>query len=161
MTRGYVAIVDDEDFDRVSAFNWQVAVRKVGGKLTPMYAQRACRSSENKKSVQLMHVFLTGHSGVDHFDGNGFNNRRDNLRHANQAQNSANSKKRVFKSSSLWKGVSWDAAALKWRASITKDGHAHNLGRFKLECNAAQAYNFAAAEMFGEFARFNTPEGCL
>jgi hypothetical protein len=57
----------------------------------------------------------------------------------------------------VYKGVSWYPKLQKWIAQICKDYKKYNLGYFKEEYDAAQAYNFAAFEMFGEFARLNVP----
>lgn len=95
---------------------------------------------------------------VDHRDGYGLNNVRKNLRRASNQQNSWNHKphprrKRPAERHSEYAGVSWYAN--RWRARITIDGQTRHLGRFASEIEAAAAYNEAACELFGEFARLN------
>lgn len=58
-------------------------------------------------------------------------------------------------SNSKYKGVSWDKQHKKWRARITKNKKRMHVGRFATEKEAAMAYNKAASECFGEFAKLN------
>lgn len=91
---------------------------------------------------------------MDHADGNGLNNQRRNLRAATFAQNTAN--QYIVRGTSRYKGVSRYRNG-KWVAQISYKGKNRGLGYFKHEYNAAQAYNFAAYEFYGDFARMNTP----
>jgi hypothetical protein len=43
----------------------------------------------------------------------------------------------------------------KWRAQIFVDGRLFYLGGYRLETDAAIAYNYRAAHYFGEFASLN------
>jgi DNA-binding transcriptional MerR regulator len=61
--------------------------------------------------------------------------------------------------SSRFKGVCWDKQTGKWRASIVLDGRTIQLGRHHDEVAAAEAYDEAAKELFGEQARLNFPDG--
>ncbi len=161
LTRGYVALVDDEDYERVAAHKWQAQVVP-GVYSTRVYAQRAFYAPK-RESVRL-HQFILGVRlvRVDHRDGNGLNNQRYNLRIATDRQNSANRKKDP-RSSSRWNGVYWAKpnhrwSVGRWRACISLPGSKKlDLGYFKDECDAATAYNFAAEEVHGEFAVFNRP----
>lgn len=92
---------------------------------------------------------------VDHRNGNGLDNRRENLRPATHRQNLANQRPQVGRSS-RFKGVSWDVGRSKWRAYIDKPQR--HLGRFSDEIEAVRAYNFAALEAWGEFALLNDLE---
>ena len=51
----------------------------------------------------------------------------------------------------------WEPEREKWRAKITIFGVRRHIGRFDDEVEAAQAYDEAALENFGEFARLNFP----
>ena len=84
-------------------------------------------------------------------------NRRFNLRVASGSQNQAN-RPASKRSTSGYKGVSWYRNRDKWQASIQKNGKKTNLGYFSDKVEAARAYDKAALEMFGEFARLNFPE---
>src|ERR1035438_9760997 len=92
---------------------------------------------------------------TDHRDRNGLNNRRSNLRIANDKDQSGNKDKfsRGGKSASKYKGVNLHSG--KWRAVITPNKKHIYLGSFASEVDAARAYDRAAVEYFGEFARTN------
>lgn len=92
---------------------------------------------------------------VDHWDGNGLNNCRKNLRVCTKQQNNMNTKKRSNRSSK-YKGVHFRAG--RWLAQIQVAGKKKHLGTFEEEADAALAYNFAATELFGPFARLNTAQ---
>lgn len=92
---------------------------------------------------------------VDHISGNRLDNRRENLRFATAQQNNANSKSKI--GTSTYKGVSFDSSRSLWISSIQVDGKTKHLGRFKSEVQAAEAYDDASYEQYGEFARLNFP----
>jgi hypothetical protein len=80
-------------------------------------------------------------------------NRIENLRHATQAENTCNAKKRSSNKSG-WKGVHWNKNLKKWSASISFKNKRLYLGSFNDVKEAAEAYIFAALEIHGEYARF-------
>jgi hypothetical protein len=89
---------------------------------------------------------------IDHKDGDGLNNRRDNLRVATRTQNMQN--KRINRSSvTKLKGVDYHAKSNAWRARITVNGKVIHLGFFATPDLAFAAYREAAETHFGEFAR--------
>lgn len=96
---------------------------------------------------------------IDHRNGNGLDNRRRNLRFANNSQNMANARKSSVPKSSRFKGVHWHKCAKKWCAAVVHHGRRKHLGLFAVEEDAARAYDKAALEHFGEFARLNFPHG--
>ena len=74
---------------------------------------------------------------------------------ANRKMGTVNGRKYTSK----YKGVSWSEQRGKWVAQITK-GDVHRLiGRFDDELAAAEAYDEAARELFGEHAYLNFPHG--
>ena len=85
-----------------------------------------------------------------------------NLRLATASENRTNSKKRKTfagqKCSSKFKGVCWNKARKKWQTNIRFQGKQMHLGLFENETKAAAAYNKAALEYFGEFAKINELE---
>jgi hypothetical protein len=87
------------------------------------------------------------------------------LRLATGSENNANCKKRNNNSdkqcSSKFKGVSWSEKRQKWCAQIQDQHKKIYLGIFVNETEAAVAYNKAATEYFGKFAKLNTFEGLL
>ena len=155
LTRGFVALVDDADYERLSQYSWCVRIDKRPGRNEHTYAARYVGPSYRRKTI-FMHSEVCGYARPDHIDGDGLNNQKYNLRPATRSQNAANRSKREGFSSSFL-GVSWSTKSQKWHAQIVKDGKRFHLGMFRDEVDAAQAYNLAADELHGEFARFNTP----
>lgn len=140
----FVALVDDADYEKVNKHKWYI--HRYGNTL---YAH----TEIDGKQVS-MHKFLTGFKQADHIDMNGLNNQRNNLREATHSQNGAN-RKSYKNSSSKYKGVCWDKREGKWHAQIKNNGKMFHIGYFKSEINGAQAYNFMAEKLHGEFARYN------
>lgn len=158
LTKGYVALIDADDFDRVSEFTWQVSVNK--GKRT-QYARCSVWVKEAKKlTTQTMHRFILNASDgvlVDHKNGNGLDNRKENLRIATGQENSRNSRKRTVNVRSIYKGVSPRGKHAIAMLAIGRDGKTVNeyLGTYRSEKDAALAYDRAARIRYGEFARCN------
>src|SRR6266851_4451024 len=153
LTKGYVALVDDEDYLRVSCFHWQAQVRSRG----TVYAKRIVGIRPHKRGVYL-HRFILGISAdkkVDHRDGNGLNCQRSNLRAATHSENLANRPANANSSTSI-KGVYLRRGA--WEARLTVRGKQLYLGRFATAEEAERVYQQAAREHFGEFA-YQYPAG--
>ena len=91
---------------------------------------------------------------VDHIDRNKANNSIDNLRWSTTSENLMNSTKRAF-TSSIYKGVCFEKRRNLWMARINVNSKSVFLGYFTSEREAAEAYNTAATEHFGEFAKLN------
>lgn len=152
LTQGKFALVDDEDFEWLSQWNWQCT--KYG------YAHRKTSVTINGKR-KFGHIFM--HREIiktplgmftDHISGDRLDNQKKNLRICTKAQNRMNEGKRSGKSS-VYKGVRWKTCHSLWEARIKKDLKTTFLGHFSSEIEAAKAYNVAAIEKFGEFARLN------
>jgi hypothetical protein len=147
---GRTAFVDDADYVQVVAAGPWHARRN--GRTT--YAQRHVLRADGVRTTQQLHTFLTGWSYVDHRNCNGLDNQRTNLRQATQHQNNANSRARNG-TTSAFKGVSWRKRTGNWCAQIRSGDQNVHLGYFDTEEDAARAYDLAACDMFGEFARAN------
>jgi hypothetical protein len=106
----------------------------------------------------MYHGFLPANSRIDHINGNRKDNRISNLRLATDAQNASNAKLSV-KNTTGFKGVS--RTAYGFGAHVNKDGRKTFLGVFKTPEDAARAYDSAALEAYGEFARTNKMMGLL
>lgn len=150
LTRGFVTLVDNEWYDHLNQWKWQA---NTAGKSDLVYAVR-------KGMRIIMHRVIMGAPKgmeVDHIDGNGLNNQCHNLRLATHSQNLQN--RRASRSGvSPYRGVSWHNQAHKWQVHIKPPaGKNKNLGYFASEIDAAKAYDKAANEYFGEFARLNFP----
>jgi hypothetical protein len=156
LTQGKVALVDEEDYERVSARPW-FAVKDEKVNRTNWYA----RTRDGARHISLHRFILGAERGIqiDHKDGDGLNCRRENLRIATHGQNMQNRSK--GSGSSRFKGVTWWSlnGVGRWRAQIGYDGTMHHIGLFNSEEEAARAYDAKAREHFGEFARTNFAEG--
>ncbi len=91
---------------------------------------------------------------VDHINGNKLDNRDTNLRECTAIQNCSN-RGTGKNNTSGYKGVTWDKSRNKWKASIKVNYKLRNLGRFISKRDAARAYNAAALELHGLFAKLN------
>ena len=152
LTQGKFAIIDACDAERVLGHRWHAVKIK-----RTFYAAIKGMNGAGKKAPLLMHrLILPPPPGlqVDHIDGNGLDNRRRNLRLATNTQNQQNCKAHRDNASGL-KGVSWVKQQRKWAARLTMGGKEKRLGRFDTKEEAAAAYDRAALELFGEFARTN------
>lgn len=149
LTKGAVAIVDDEDYEELNKFKWQLhsegyAVREIwnpGGK---------------RKRVRMHRVIMNTPEGMDtdHRNGNRLDNRKENLRICTRQQNLRNS----FVGSNNttgYKGVAFHKFSGLYHATINVDKKQKSLGYHKTPQEAAKAYNDAALKYFGEFAKLN------
>jgi hypothetical protein len=152
LTQGYVALVDDEDFDRVSKCIW---VPNPCRSRNTVYAQRNFYKEDGKRSTQSLHRFILGVTDskveIDHKDNNGLNCQKYNMRVSTHSQNQANSTLRITNTSGL-KGV-YRYSERKWKAQINFQGKKISLGYFNNKEEAKEVYNLAAVSMFGEFAK--------
>lgn len=141
------ALVDISDAERLWAFDWYVLLTKQGKR----YAV-----AHHGRRLLYLHREILGvkerSTQVDHRNGNTLDCRRSNLRLATSRQNNANRKKRRYGVSSRFKGVSKQPCG--WTAACA----GQHLGTFKLEEDAARAYDRAAKDKWGEYARLNFPE---
>lgn len=156
LTKGMFAIVDDADFELVCGFTW-LAVKSRGSHT--FYAACWIYDEEGKRHFQLMHRTIMSASAtqqVDHADGNGLNNQRGNLRFCTNAENQYN-RRLPSNNTSGYKGVSFHKLSGLWRVSITHESKRFYLGYFKVLEDAAQAYDKAALQLHGEFAKLNFP----
>ncbi len=142
LTNGGTTIVDDDDGFPACIFQWAKARR---GRNTYAVAW-----IDGKK--EYLHRFLLNFpdGAVDHRDGDGLNNRRNNLRRASHTENARNSRQRAH-SRQPFKGVEQRGGS--FRARIVVAGRRVSLGSFDTGEQARAAYNTAARNYFREFAR--------
>lgn len=168
LPKGEIAIVDREDVDLVLQFRWSALHTRDGR----IYVYRSVaipqrwRQSGFKHTCISLHRFLLDPPSdlwVDHINGDGLDNRRQNLRLATPRQNAANQRKAI-RPGSKYKGIH-RSLHKGWVAGITCAGKDVYLGSFRNEEDAARAYDDAARAMFGEFACVNFPRagerGCV
>ncbi|MDR3560488.1 MAG: AP2 domain-containing protein [Negativicutes bacterium] len=144
---GHEILIDDADYDKVKDYNWYVV------KYYNTYYAYAHTGNTTIKIHRLI-MDAKPEERYDHWDGNGLNNQRKNLRLCTNQQNAMNSRKAEGKSS-RFKGVYWHKVSKMWMARIGVDYKMIYLGRYNSEIEAATAYNDKAKELFGEFAKVN------
>lgn len=146
---GEFALVDATAVDLLGDHVWGWMQGK-----TTKYAVR----QEGGRRV-LMHRVIAGvPSGllVDHINHDGLDNRRENLRAATYAQNSANSRKKRGKSTP-YKGIERSDSAASWSARMRVNGRRLHLGSFATPEAAARAYDDAVRGQWGDRGLYNFP----
>jgi hypothetical protein len=161
LTQGKAALVDRQDYENISKYKWYAKKYVTSGGKISYYAARTQRIDGTKKrAVVFMHNEILGKKCgflPDHINRNGLDNRRFNLRFATRQENGAN-REPNRNGASKYKGVSYyknNLSPRKWAARITINGKKIWLGIFETEIEAAQAYDLAAIEHFGTFAKIN------
>ena len=152
LTKGFSATIDDDDFDRVNLHSW--CVRSVR---TSQYATTWVRKGDKASTIDLHRFILKlidPKLFVDHIDHNGLNCTKSNLRICTNKQNLHNRLPNK-RSTSQYKGVSWDKTGKKYRAQIKISTGIKFLGYFVDEIEAAKTYDKFAKKHFGEFAYLN------
>lgn len=155
LSQGKYALIDNLDFEDVSKYTWHWTPDKNGTGYAARTEYLGLVNGKPRWRKARMHrqimEFPFGKE-VDHKDGDGLNNRRSNLRLANNSENSRNRGAQSNSKTGI-KGVSWKAKSKKWQAQIKLNGKVYYLGVFTNIEDAAQSYAKAAKEMHGEFAR--------
>lgn len=155
LTGGYRAAVDDADYPRIAGRRWRASVGYGG----TVYAARRVKVGDRWETIYMHREVIGAGEGeiVDHADGDGLNNTRANLRVATPSQNAANARRRCDNASG-YRGVSWYKGYGRWQATIRVRGRKKHLGYYATPQEAALAFDRAAREIFGDFARLNFPE---
>lgn len=156
LSRGLTALVDLEDAEWLSAFSWYASP---GGE--SFYAMRSMRGADGKQHLFSMHRLIMDHyqllsdgQVVDHINGHGIDNRKQNLRACTNKQNIQNQQRRKsgkFKGVFVRKGKKYPV----YSAKIAADGKYIDLASYATPEIAAQVYNIAAWHYYGEFANVN------
>jgi hypothetical protein len=150
LSNGGFALVDASDYPTVLQYTWWGSQG---------YVVRALpRQGQKNSPLQSLHVFLLGEKEgheIDHKNGSGLDCTRGNLRFVTHSFNLANRPKPKGKYTSKFKGVSWHKQKGRWRATIKVNYRQLHLGLFFDEVQAAEAYNKAALDFFGESANLN------
>ncbi len=160
LTQDRLAIVDDEDFDWLSKWNWHYWR---GKKAKTGYAMRKTLGPK-RKTVRMQVAVMKRHKRwkrgreVDHIDTCGCDNRKVNLRLASRNGQTANSGLRTDSTSGV-RGVSWHKKAGKWEAYIHTNGKRKHLSLFDDFDEAVEARRRAEIKYFGEY-RYDSTNVC-
>jgi hypothetical protein len=154
LTQGKFAMVDDEDYEYLNQFRWHAHKMR-----NTYYAEKNGKQINNvREKPDSMHYIIMNtpkELQVDHWDRNGLNNQKSNLRICTHSQNQSN---RKSSGRSKYLGVSFSEYG-RVRATIRLYGKTKHLGYFEFnEEAAARAYDEAAKKYHGTFANLNFPE---
>lgn len=155
LTKGKVALVDDDDFEHLSQFKWHTQQNG--------YACRVVKINGKRKGIVMHRVIMNTPDGMetDHIDHNKLNNQKSNLRVCDRLQNLRNRRKHRNSKHSKYKGVfvikhkkgyQYYTAKLWFKGRqfaknfpFTPEG----------ELAAARQYNEFAKTYFGDYANLN------
>lgn len=147
LTKGFVALVSTQDVALLDAHSWWASIGK-----NTVYVRRSL--GRTTTSLHRGIINPAPDNVVDHKDGNGLDNRRENIREATKPQNSINRLNRVVPKSGFY-GVAPNRK--RWSACIHKESGLIYLGLFKTPEEAARVRDAAAIQEYGEFAVLNFP----
>lgn len=153
LSRGYMALVDAEDFAYLSQFRWFVKISTNTGR---PYAWRHTKKVKGRSEIVYMHRDILGLTKGDGLQGDHRNreqtldNRRSNLRIATPSQNRMNGSMRADNSTG-YRGVSYHAKIKRWVAEISAGNKRQYIGCFTEPETAYAAYCEAAKALHGEF----------
>jgi len=127
---------------------------KPNGYRVIVVAGRICRAH------RLAWLFVHGdlpprHMDIDHINGVRDDNRISNLRIATRGENLANARSKS--ATSKYRGIGFDRERQKWLMQVKGPTGKRIVKRYPTEIEAARAYDSAATELWGSFARLNFP----
>lgn len=152
-----IALVDDEDFERVNAVRWLLHNDGYASRtywyypegVELIYANRRC------KYITMQRFILGEKDGlhIDHINRNRLDNRKENLRFVTPAQNIHNSVRKPSKHGFI--GVHKREGEKKYSMKIRVGAKNINEYGFDTPQEAARRYNELALKYRGEFAVLN------
>ena len=151
LTQRQFAIVDEEDFNRLSQFKWQACWMKNSHSY---YAMRhtPTRGGAKRRTILMSREIMGFPEGrmVDHRNHNTLDNRRENLRVATAEQNNRNAKIRIDNSSGF-KGVNYHKINRRWTATVRVNGIQTYLGSFVTKEEAVEVRRSVSEKLYGQF----------
>lgn len=155
-------LVDDEDFSFLVRYRWRLSTAVIYTDMRYAITTSGVVYEDGTPATSvLMHrVIDRTQRGVlvDHANGNPLDNRRQNLRRCTRSQNAMN-RRRVNTVSGFKGVVPYRGRTDRWVAQIFVNGTPIYLGVHGCRIAAAEAYDRAATEHFGEFAATNRTLG--
>ena len=162
LTKGYVTIVDDEDFAWLSVVSWSAFMAHTGSvyaqagfvRLQPDGTRRVTGCREMQRVILDPDGVVPRSLKADHKDGDTLNNQRSNLRLVTNSISNIN--RRMPKSNaSGFRGVYWETRGQRWIARLRLNGKLYWGGQFATALEAGRAYNVLAILHNGPDAQLN------
>lgn len=150
LTQGLVALVDDEDYELVSQYEWYASKHR-----NTYYARRNVTLEDGTRiTIRLHREIMNAKPGqqIDHIDGNGLNCQKYNMRFATTHQNNMNAVMPVGVSG--YRGVRLEPSG-RWLAQLSYKKQRIYGGTYDTPEEAARAYDTLAQQYHGEFAVLN------
>lgn len=151
LSQNQFALVDDDDFERINQYNWYLGGNYYKGVRTNLYAIRRPNVENPYGSIHRMIMLAPAGCAVDHIDGNGLNDQKSNLRLATAFQNSGNRKNNSNRAN---KGIRLVGSG-RYQANLKTGRKSFYLGTFDTIDEAEVAYDQAAVQIWGAFAKTN------
>lgn len=152
LSNGLVPFVDEISLLLIERYKW-FPLRSS----RTTYAQANGPTVNGKQPTIRMHRLILGakpSNFVDHRNGDGLDNRRENLRLATRDQNNQNARCRRDNTTG-YKGVTLTPQN-RYRSDIHAGGRRALLGHYATAEEAAHAYNLIAQIAHGQYAQLNT-----
>jgi len=142
--RGFTVLIDERDMRVLSGFNWGIQTRS-----GISYAI----AGKNGKCVLMHRLIMRAPVGsmIDHINGNGLDNRRENLRFCTHAQNMANRKTHINNKTGHPGVIANSGRGKPWRVRLQLNGVKLSLGQFETKEEAIAARIDAEIKFFREF----------
>ena len=144
------AMVDDDMFEQLSSYRWSYANqkgRKTGYFLTSAVVEGKIKTVYMHRMVMSKELSLRKEAFVDHKDGDGTNNQRENLRVVNFKQNAEHRKRLNGNNKSGARGVSWNWDFKKWDACVMHNRKKIKRAFFDLYADAVEFVENGRAEL--------------
>lgn len=138
LTKGQVALVDDEDYEYLSQWKWYADYNP---KTKSFYATRhSPRHGGGRHTIRIHRIILNAQKGeqVDHESHDTLDNRRANLRLTNSQGNNSNASRRMDNTSGHC-GVHWHKRKKRWCAHIRINSKRIHLGSYTEKSDAIAA----------------------
>jgi hypothetical protein len=156
LNRGLRVLVDDADYLELSRHKWTA-----GFYGNNVYAVRGIGPKGRTKIIYMHRVILGLDEGStrvsDHINGDGLDNRRDNLRACTRAENNTNVPPHST-SSHGYKGLMWDKRRGRYSSCVHVGGERHYVGTSSSSTELALARDIAALRLQGKYAWLNFPK---
>jgi hypothetical protein len=150
LSQGLFAKVDDDDYEFLAQHKWFAKKER-----HVFYACRSVKDGNSYKTIRMHREILkpNNHELVcDHINGDGLDNRKSNLRLCTLSENRINSAQRKMNNAGA-KGVVKREGENRYYAFISVNKKRIHLGTFDNLEDASTAYQIAAKQHHGEFAR--------